>query len=67
MSHSTGNVSQVIGPVVDVSFDTANTTLPNIYDSLEIQKKDGSLLVLEVIPHWRGSSSRHFNGLNRWT
>ena len=51
MSHSTGNVSQVIGPVVDVSFDTANTTLPNIYDSLEIQKADGSLLVLEVQSH----------------
>ena len=51
MSHSKGNVSQVIGPVVDVSFDTANTTLPNIYDSLEIQKKDGSLLVLEVQSH----------------
>ena len=51
MSQSTGNVSQVIGPVVDVSFDTANTTLPNIYDSLEIQKTDGSLLVLEVQSH----------------
>ena len=51
MSQSTGNVSQVIGPVVDVSFDTANTTLPNIYDSLEIQKADGSLLVLEVQSH----------------
>ena len=48
MSQSTGNVSKVIGPVVDVSFDTATTTLPNIYDSLEIQKTDGSMLVLEV-------------------
>ena len=51
MSQSTGNVSQVIGPVVDVSFDTATTTLPNIYDSLEIQKTDGSMLVLEVQSH----------------
>ena len=32
MSQSTGKVSQVIGTVVDVYFDTVNTTLPNIYD-----------------------------------
>ena len=51
MSQSTGNVSQVIGPVVDVSFDTSTTTLPNIYDSLEITKADGSSLVLEVQSH----------------
>ena len=51
MSQHTGKVSQVIGPVVDVSFDTATSTLPDIYDSLEIKKTDGTTLVLEVQSH----------------
>ena len=44
MSNSIGKVSQVIGPVVDVTFDTTKTTLPKIYDSLEISREDGSVL-----------------------
>ena len=51
MSKKVGKVSQIIGPVVDVSFDTSNTELPKIYDSLEINKDDGSVLVLEVQSH----------------
>ena len=38
MSAVTGKVAQIIGPVVDVIFDNANTELPRIYDSLEIKK-----------------------------
>ena len=51
MSQKVGKVSQIIGPVVDVTFDSANTELPKIYDSLEIAKDDGSTLVLEVQSH----------------
>ena len=51
MSNSIGKVSQIIGPVVDVAFDSSNSTLPKIYDSLEIKKEDGSILVLEVQSH----------------
>ena len=51
MSQKVGKVSQIIGPVVDVTFDTSNTELPKIYDSLEIEKDDGSVLVLEVQSH----------------
>ena len=51
MSQKFGKVSQIIGPVVDVSFDTTSTDLPNIYDSLEVSKDDGSTLVLEVQSH----------------
>ncbi len=51
MSTTTGKVSQVIGPVIDVEFNTENTALPKIYDSLEIKKADGSTLVLEVQQH----------------
>ena len=48
MSKVTGKVAQIIGPVVDVVFNTQNAELPKIYDSLEITKNDGSKLVLEV-------------------
>ena len=51
MSKVTGKVAQVIGPVVDVVFDTTSAALPKIYDSLEITKADGSKLVLEVQSH----------------
>ena len=51
MADSIGKVSQIIGPVVDVEFLGDNNDLPKIYDSLEIKKSDGSLLVLEVQSH----------------
>ena len=51
MSNSIGKVSQIIGPVVDVAFDSSTSALPKIYDSLEIKKADGSILVLEVQSH----------------
>ena len=51
MSKIKGRVSQIIGPVVDVEFAGENNVLPNIYDSLEIKKSDGSILVLEVQSH----------------
>src|SRR6476620_11663240 len=51
MSKVIGKVAQIIGPVVDVVFNTADAELPKIYDSLEITKKDGTILVLEVQSH----------------
>tara|TARA_B110000003_G_scaffold107965_1_gene110474 strand:+ start:524 stop:2035 length:1512 start_codon:yes stop_codon:yes gene_type:complete len=51
MSKIKGRVSQIIGPVVDVEFTGENNILPNIYDSLEVKKSDGSILVLEVQSH----------------
>ena len=51
MTISTGKVSQIIGPVVDVEFSGKNNTLPKIYDALEIKKADGSKLILEVQSH----------------
>ncbi|NMH28225.1 F0F1 ATP synthase subunit beta [Flavobacterium silvaticum] len=50
MSKITGKVAQIIGPVVDVVF-SGESALPKIYDSLEIRKEDGTLLVLEVQSH----------------
>ena len=36
-----GQVKQVIGPVVDVSFSGDNSTLPEILNALEIKKENG--------------------------
>ncbi|MDA9084088.1 hypothetical protein N9K10_00945, partial [Flavobacteriaceae bacterium] len=47
MSKNIGKVSKVIGAVVDVDFSSTKGSLPDIYDSLEIKKEDGTLLVLE--------------------
>jgi len=45
-----GKISQVIGPVVDVRFET-DGSLPNILDSLTITKADGQEIVLECQQH----------------
>ena len=51
MLTKTGKVSQIIGPVIDVTFENTESGLPDIYDSLEITRGDGSKLVLECQQH----------------
>ena len=51
MAKNTGKVLQVIGPVVDVSFDQEGTELPSIHDALEIVRQDGANLVIECQQH----------------
>ncbi|MRR19142.1 F0F1 ATP synthase subunit beta [bacterium] len=51
MAKKTGVISQVIGPVVDVTFETAGAEMPNILDALEITRHDGSVLVVECQQH----------------
>jgi len=46
-----GKITQVIGPVVDVAFDEPGSKLPNILDSLEVTKNDGTKVVLECQQH----------------
>lgn len=48
MPQNIGKVVQVIGPVVDIRFDS--DSLPNIYNSIEI-KMDDKILVTEVEQH----------------
>jgi len=50
MSNVNGKISQVIGPVVDVSFEKG-AKLPKILDALTVTKADGTLVVLEVQKH----------------
>lgn len=49
MSEQTGKIAQVIGPVVDVAFDS--NVIPPIYTALKIDRADGSELILEVEQH----------------
>jgi F-type H+-transporting ATPase subunit beta len=55
MSQITGHISQIIGPVVDVYFDTkgleAEKVLPKIHDALTVKRPDGRDLVIEVQQH----------------
>ena len=51
MSENKGTIAQVIGPVIDVSFDTSKGELPEILDALEITKEDGTKIVLETQQH----------------
>ena len=46
-----GTVKQVIGPVVDVSFEGEGNTLPEILSALTILRPNGDTLVLEVQKH----------------
>ncbi|MBT9393335.1 F0F1 ATP synthase subunit beta [Hymenobacter sp. NST-14] len=48
---NTGKITQVIGPVVDVSFAGEGSKLPNILDALEVTKGNGQVVVLEVQQH----------------
>lgn len=51
MTQQIGKIIQVIGPVVDVSFETEGAELPNIFDALEIRRDDGNILVVECQQH----------------
>ncbi len=50
MSDIKGKIAQIIGPVVDVSFDTTEIELPKIYEALEIDH-NGQKLILETQQH----------------
>jgi F-type H+/Na+-transporting ATPase subunit beta len=51
MSNNVGEIIQVIGPVVDVSFPSAGEELPNIHDALFVTREDGTQLVVECQQH----------------
>lgn len=55
MSQINGHISQIIGPVIDVFFDTqgqeAEKVLPKIYEALKVKRADEDDLILEVEQH----------------
>ena len=69
-----GHISQIIGPVVDVAFDTegkkAEEVLPRIHEALEVTHPDGRKIVVEVQQHIgedtiRGVAMDNTDGLKR--
>jgi F-type H+-transporting ATPase subunit beta len=46
-----GKITQVIGPVVDVSFEGEGVKLPRILDALEITRSNGQKVILECQQH----------------
>jgi F-type H+-transporting ATPase subunit beta len=50
MSSLTGKITQVIGPVVDISFEGAES-LPNILDAITVTKENGQVVILECQKH----------------
>jgi F-type H+-transporting ATPase subunit beta len=51
MFEKNGVISQVIGPVVDVSYEKSSQMLPKIHDALVIERENGKKLVVEVQQH----------------
>ncbi|MFV0593702.1 MAG: F0F1 ATP synthase subunit beta [Draconibacterium sp.] len=51
MAQNTGKIIQVIGPVVDVSFEKEGGELPAIYDALEILREGKESLIVECQQH----------------
>ena len=55
MSQLNGRISQIIGPVIDVRYDTngqdPEKVLPKIHDALKIVRPDGRDLIVEVQQH----------------
>lgn len=47
---NTGEITQVIGPIIDVRFDS-QTRLPAILNALEVTKPDGHTIILECQQH----------------
>ena len=55
MSRINGRISQIIGPVIDVYFDTkgedAEKVLPKIFEALKVKRPEGGDLIVEVQQH----------------
>ena len=55
MSQINGRISQIIGPVIDVYFDTKGENpekvLPKIHDALRVKRANGQDLIIEVQQH----------------
>ena len=51
MSENKGHITQIIGPVVDVYFESGEASLPKIHDALEVTRPNGKRVVLECQQH----------------
>ena len=53
-----GQIKQIIGPVVDVSFEAEGSVLPEILNALKIEKPNGDKIILECQQHLGEKSVR---------
>jgi F-type H+/Na+-transporting ATPase subunit beta len=53
-----GKIKQIIGPVVDVSFEAEGSVLPKILNALEITRANGEKVILECQQHLGEDSVR---------
>ncbi len=53
-----GEITQVIGPVIDVAFVGAGANMPSIHEALHVVRHDGSILVTECQQHIGESTIR---------
>lgn len=51
MTEKIGVISQIIGPVVDVSFEVSGSELPKIKEALEIERDNGTKVIIECQQH----------------
>lgn len=51
MAQSVGEIIQIIGPVVDVSFEKEGGQLPEIYEALEVVREGKESLIIECQQH----------------
>lgn len=51
MNDNFGKITQVIGPVVDVTFEGEGSKVPEIYSALLVKRHNGAELMLEVEQH----------------
>lgn len=70
MENNYGEIVQVIGPVVDVSFESTGAELPAINDALELTRDNGEKLIVECQQHIgehtvRAISMESTDGLHR--
>ncbi len=69
---NTGKITQIIGPIVDVNFSAEGSKIPKIMDALQVNRPDGTKVVLEVQQHLGEESVRTIamegtDGLKRGT
>lgn len=51
MASTRGKIIQIIGPVVDISFENIGGHLPGIHDALEVVRENGPNLIVECQQH----------------
>lgn len=58
MAENLGEIIQIIGPVIDISFEKSGSGLPAIHDALEVDLGNGDSLIVECQQHIGENTAR---------